>query len=49
MPDRVVWLPTNSAGSAVRRTLAADAGDGGPAERRVRPARLPVSTRAVAA
>jgi NADH-quinone oxidoreductase subunit G len=26
MPDRVVWLPTNSPGSAVRRTLAADAG-----------------------
>jgi NADH-quinone oxidoreductase subunit G len=26
MPDRVVWLPTNSLGSAVRRTLAADAG-----------------------
>ena len=26
MPERVVWLPTNSAGCAVRRTLAADAG-----------------------
>jgi NADH-quinone oxidoreductase subunit G len=26
MPDRVVWLPTNSTGSAVRLTLAADAG-----------------------
>jgi NADH-quinone oxidoreductase subunit G len=26
IPDRVVWLPTNSAGSAVRVTLAADAG-----------------------
>jgi NADH-quinone oxidoreductase subunit G len=26
MPDRVVWLPTNSVGSQVRRTLAADAG-----------------------
>jgi NADH-quinone oxidoreductase subunit G len=26
MPDRVVWLPTNSQGSAVRRHLAADAG-----------------------
>ncbi|MDP9393189.1 MAG: NADH-quinone oxidoreductase subunit G, partial [Actinomycetota bacterium] len=26
MPDRVVWLPTNSAGSAVRRTLGADNG-----------------------
>jgi NADH-quinone oxidoreductase subunit G len=26
MPDRVVWLPTNSAGSAVRATLRADAG-----------------------
>ncbi|HZI96479.1 MAG TPA: NADH-quinone oxidoreductase subunit G [Actinomycetales bacterium] len=26
MPDRVVWLPTNSAGSAVRSTLRADAG-----------------------
>ena len=26
MPDRVVWLPTNSAGSAVRATLGADAG-----------------------
>jgi NADH-quinone oxidoreductase subunit G len=26
MPDRVVWLPTNSAGSTVRRTLGADAG-----------------------
>ncbi|MFZ5852850.1 MAG: molybdopterin dinucleotide binding domain-containing protein, partial [Actinomycetota bacterium] len=27
MPDRVVWLPTNSAGSAVRRDLGALAGD----------------------
>ena len=27
MPDRVVWLPTNSAGCAVRRTLAAGSGD----------------------
>ena len=26
MPDRVVWLPTNSVGSAVRRDLAAGAG-----------------------
>ena len=26
LPDRVVWLPTNSAGCAVRRTLGADAG-----------------------
>ncbi|MFL6241124.1 MAG: NADH-quinone oxidoreductase subunit G [Actinomycetes bacterium] len=26
LPDRVVWLPTNSAGSAVRRDLAASAG-----------------------
>jgi NADH-quinone oxidoreductase subunit G len=26
MPDQVVWLPTNSVGSAVRRTLAADSG-----------------------
>ncbi len=26
MPDRVVWLPTNSAGCAVRRALAADSG-----------------------
>ncbi|GAA4200794.1 NADH-quinone oxidoreductase subunit G [Actinocatenispora rupis] len=26
MPDRVVWLPTNSAGSTVRRTLGTDAG-----------------------
>jgi NADH-quinone oxidoreductase subunit G len=26
MPDRVVWLPTNSAGSAIRATLRADAG-----------------------
>ncbi|MFI5098983.1 MAG: NADH-quinone oxidoreductase subunit G [Actinomycetes bacterium] len=26
MPDRVVWLPANSAGSTVRRTLAADSG-----------------------
>jgi NADH-quinone oxidoreductase subunit G len=26
MPDRVVWVPTNSVGSTVRRTLAADAG-----------------------
>jgi NADH-quinone oxidoreductase subunit G len=26
MPDRVVWLPTNSVGSTVRRTLAVDAG-----------------------
>ncbi len=26
MPDRVVWLPTNSAGCAVRRDLASDAG-----------------------
>ena len=26
MPDRVVWLPTNSAGSAVRRELAAGHG-----------------------
>jgi NADH-quinone oxidoreductase subunit G len=26
LPDRVVWLPTNSAGSAVRRDLAAAAG-----------------------
>ena len=26
MPDRVVWLPTNSPGSAVRATLRADAG-----------------------
>jgi NADH-quinone oxidoreductase subunit G len=27
MPDRVVWLPTNSAGSAVRAGLAAASGD----------------------
>ena len=27
MPDHVVWLPTNSLGSAVRDTLHADAGD----------------------
>ncbi|MDQ2852625.1 NADH-quinone oxidoreductase subunit G [Dermatophilaceae bacterium Sec6.4] len=27
MPDHVVWLPTNSAGSAVRSTLRVDAGD----------------------
>jgi NADH-quinone oxidoreductase subunit G len=27
MPDHVVWLPTNSAGSAVRDALHADAGD----------------------
>ncbi|MGH3428962.1 MAG: molybdopterin-dependent oxidoreductase, partial [Mycobacteriales bacterium] len=27
MPPRVVWLPTNSPGSAVRRDLAADSGD----------------------
>ncbi|MQA24641.1 MAG: NADH-quinone oxidoreductase subunit G [Micromonosporaceae bacterium] len=26
MPDRVVWLPTNSPGSTVRRTLGVDAG-----------------------
>jgi NADH-quinone oxidoreductase subunit G len=26
LPDRVVWLPTNSAGSTVRRTLGVDAG-----------------------
>jgi NADH-quinone oxidoreductase subunit G len=26
MPDRVVWLPANSRGSAVRRTLAVGAG-----------------------
>jgi NADH-quinone oxidoreductase subunit G len=26
LPDRVVWLPTNSVGSAVRRDLNADAG-----------------------
>jgi NADH-quinone oxidoreductase subunit G len=26
MPDRVAWLPTNSVGSTLRRTLAADAG-----------------------
>ena len=26
LPNRVVWLPTNSAGSAVRRDLAADSG-----------------------
>ena len=26
IPDRVVWLPTNSAGSAVRSTLGADSG-----------------------
>jgi NADH-quinone oxidoreductase subunit G len=26
MPDRVVWVPTNSVGSTVRRTLAADSG-----------------------
>lgn len=26
MPDRIVWLPANSAGSAVRRELAADSG-----------------------
>jgi NADH-quinone oxidoreductase subunit G len=26
MPDRVVWLPTNSAGSAIRRRLAAGHG-----------------------
>jgi len=26
MPDRVVWLPTNSAGCAVRGELGADAG-----------------------
>jgi NADH-quinone oxidoreductase subunit G len=26
MPDRVVWLPTNSAGSAVRRVLGAGYG-----------------------
>jgi NADH-quinone oxidoreductase subunit G len=28
MPDRVVWLPTNSAGCAVRSALAADLGTG---------------------
>ena len=28
MPDRVVWLPTNSAGSAVRRELGAGHGSG---------------------
>jgi NADH-quinone oxidoreductase subunit G len=27
LPDRVVWLPTNAVGSAVRRELNADAGD----------------------
>ncbi|MGH3546389.1 MAG: molybdopterin dinucleotide binding domain-containing protein, partial [Mycobacteriales bacterium] len=27
MPERVVWLPTNSAGSAVHRDLNADSGD----------------------
>ena len=27
MPDRLAWLPTRSAGSAVRRDLVADAGD----------------------
>jgi NADH-quinone oxidoreductase subunit G len=27
LPDRVVWLPTNSVGSAVRRDLVANAGD----------------------
>jgi NADH-quinone oxidoreductase subunit G len=27
LPDRVVWVPTNSIGSAVRRDLSADAGD----------------------
>jgi NADH-quinone oxidoreductase subunit G len=27
MPDRVVWLPTNSEGCAVRRDLAATTGD----------------------
>jgi NADH-quinone oxidoreductase subunit G len=26
MPDRVVWLPTNQTGFAVRSTLGADAG-----------------------
>ena len=26
MPDRVVWLPTNSVGSQVRRTLGVDTG-----------------------
>jgi NADH-quinone oxidoreductase subunit G len=26
MPDRVAWLPTNSVGSTIRRTLAVDAG-----------------------
>ena len=26
LPDRVVWLPTNSPGSAVRRDLGVDAG-----------------------
>ncbi|MGH3750188.1 MAG: hypothetical protein ACRDT8_22635, partial [Micromonosporaceae bacterium] len=26
MPDGVVWLPTNSPGSTVRRALGADAG-----------------------
>ncbi len=26
MPDRVVWLPTNSPGSTVRQTLGVDAG-----------------------
>jgi len=26
MPDRVVWLPTNSPGATVRRTLGATAG-----------------------
>jgi NADH-quinone oxidoreductase subunit G len=27
MPDRVVWLPMNSPGSAVHMTLGADSGD----------------------
>ena len=27
MPDRVVWVPTNSLHSTVRRTLAVDTGD----------------------
>jgi NADH-quinone oxidoreductase subunit G len=27
LPDRVVWLPTNARGCAVRATLGAQAGD----------------------
>ncbi len=38
MPDGVVWVPANSAGSRVRTALAADAGD------RVRVARATATT-----